>query len=59
MLKLHVQFWKVPLGIIRVLAGSGVAKLIVDCEAVDCWTVVDCWAMEVYCEAKVVDCCTM
>ena len=59
MLKLNVQFWKVPLGIIGIPARSGVANSIVDCEAVDCWTVVGCWAMEVDCETMEVDCETM
>ena len=59
MLKLNVQFWKVPLGIIGIPARSGVANSIVDCEAVDCWTVVGCWAMEVDCETMEVDCWTV
>ena len=49
-MRLNVQFWKVPLGIIGIPPRSGVANLMVDCEAVACWTAVDCWAMEVDCE---------
>ena len=59
MLKLNVQFWKVPLDIIGIPARCRVANSMVDCEAVDCWTVVDCWAMEIDCETMEVDCWTV